>query len=138
MKHEFTQRVYYADTDAYEVVWHGTYLRWFEMGRVELCTLIGLDLKTMQAQDVAFPVTDINVKFKSSARLDDTVLVETWISKVTPLSCVFSQTIKNKETGLLRSSADVTVVAVNKAGKLYRRFPENVKECFERGLECKE
>ncbi len=44
MKHEFTHRVYYADTDAYGVVWHGTYLRWMEMGRVELCDKLGLDL----------------------------------------------------------------------------------------------
>ena len=37
MKHTFEQKVYYSDTDAYGVVWHGSYLRWLEMGRVEYC-----------------------------------------------------------------------------------------------------
>ena len=42
-------RVYYADTDAYGVVWHGTYLRWLEAGRIEYTEkTFGLNLKTMQ------------------------------------------------------------------------------------------
>ena len=31
-----TQRVRYAETDAMGVAWHGSYLLWFEVGRVEL------------------------------------------------------------------------------------------------------
>lgn len=48
--HTMKQKVYYADTDAYGVVWHGAYLRWLEAARVELCEAMGLnliDLKTM-------------------------------------------------------------------------------------------
>ena len=30
MKYTNEVRVYYADTDAYQVVWHGAYLRWME------------------------------------------------------------------------------------------------------------
>ena len=41
MKHIFETKVYYADTDAYGVVWHGTYLRWMEKGRVDLCDMLG-------------------------------------------------------------------------------------------------
>lgn len=44
MKHTFEQKVYYSDTDAYGVVWHGSYLRWLEMGRVEYCEDLGLNL----------------------------------------------------------------------------------------------
>ena len=50
MKHTFEQKVYYSDTDSYGVVWHGSYLRWLEMGRVEYCEDLGLNLIEMQNQ----------------------------------------------------------------------------------------
>ena len=82
MKHEFTQKVYYADTDAYGVVWHGSYLRWMEKGRVDFCEDLGLNLVTLQEQDIALPVTNMNVRYKSSAKLNDTVVIETSLTKL--------------------------------------------------------
>ena len=42
MKNIFEQKVSYCDTDAYGVVWHGSYLRWLEIGRMYFCDDIGL------------------------------------------------------------------------------------------------
>ena len=36
MENVLNFKVQYADTDAYGVVWHGSYLRWMEEGRVKL------------------------------------------------------------------------------------------------------
>ena len=69
----------------------------------------------------------MNVKFKASAKLNDVLIVETWISKLTPLCVTFSQSIKNKETNQIYILADFDVVAVNNQGKLYRRIPERLK-----------
>ena len=53
MKHIDEIRVYYADTDAYGVVWHGAYLRWMEAGRVNYTEkVLGLDLKKMQEDEI--------------------------------------------------------------------------------------
>ncbi len=138
MKHEFLQKVYYADTDAYGVVWHGSYLRWMEKGRVDLCNQLGLDLVVLKEQDVAIPVTNMNVRYKSSARLNDDVIVETWIEKISPITVTFGQRIKNAETGLAHIIAEFETVAVNNDGKLYRRMPEILKKAFEGALECKD
>src|SRR5574344_2602972 len=137
MKNSFTQKVFYSDTDAYGVVWHGSYLRWLEMGRVLLCEDLGYNLVELQNQDITLPVTNINVRYKSSAKLNDEIIVETEISKVTPLSVTFSQTITNKSNNKVCIKALVDVVAVNNQGKLYRRFPDILNKLFERGLECK-
>jgi len=137
MKHEMTQRAYYADTDAYSVVWHGTYLRWMEAARVEFCTQIGIDLVKLQELDIAIPVTNINIRYKSSAVLDERVIVETSLTKLTPLSATFTQTIKNSETNQIHTTAEVDVVAVHNDGKLYRRLPEELKNVLEEVL-CKD
>ena len=98
MKHILEQTAYYADTDSYGVVWHGTYLRWMEQARVEFCRELGIDLISMKENDIVIPVTNINIRYKASAKIDDKVLVETKIIKISPLTVTFSQIIRHKET----------------------------------------
>lgn len=160
MKHTFETKVYYADTDAYGVVWHGAYLRWLERGRVDLCEMLGLDLIAMKQADMLLPVTNMNVRYKASARLNDAIIIETWIDKCNSLSVTFKQAIKtirhceldsqsqkqngNASPGRVRNDVPIErlcieatfdVVAVNEAGKLYRRMPEDVTEKLLKGLE---
>ena len=137
MRMNFEQKIYYADTDAYGVVWHGAYLRWLEKGRCDFSEELGFNLVELVKQDIALPVANMNVKFKASAKLNDILIVETWISKLTSLCVTFSQSIKNKNTGVVYILADFDVVAVNNQGKLYRRIPENLKMKLEEALECK-
>ena len=47
IKHENIVKIYYKDTDCYGIVWHGAYIKWFEVGRVELSHLAGIDFKTL-------------------------------------------------------------------------------------------
>lgn len=131
MKHEFLQKVYYSDTDAYGVVWHGSYLRWLEMGRVELCGKMGYSLVELQAQNITLPVVNINVRYKSSAKLDDEMIIETSIKKYTPLVVTFEQKIINKNTQKVFVEASVDVVAIDNNGKLYRKMPQILLDAFE-------
>lgn len=151
MKHTFETRVYYADTDAYGVVWHGSYLRWLEKGRVELCNLLGLDLIEMKKMDILLPVTNMNVRYKSSAKLNDKIIIESWIKECNGLSVTFRQTIRlvtphpsdghplpqgaRERKPKLLIDATFDVVAINEAGKLYRKMPEELIEKLNRGIE---
>lgn len=136
MKHIFEQKVFYSDTDAYGVVWHGAYLRWLEAGRVLWCELMGYKLTDLTARDILLPVVNINIRYKASAKLDDIVIIETGIEKYTPLSVTFKQTIRSKDTGKVFIEATVDVVAIHNDGKLYRRLPEELQQTFERALKC--
>ena len=135
MKHILEQTVYYADTDSYGVVWHGTYLRWMEQARVEFCRKIGIDLVSMKKNDVVIPVTNLNIRYKASAKLDEKIIVETQITKISPLTVTFNQIIKNKETSKIYTIAEVEVVAVNGEGKIYRRMPDALKNACIKGTE---
>lgn len=135
MKHIFEQKVYYSDTDAYGVVWHGSYLRWLEAGRVDFCEMFGHNLVELEAQDITLPVVNLNVRYKSSAKLNDIVIIETKIKNFNPISVKFEQKIYNKESGKTYILAEIDVVAVNKEGKLYRRLPDILVEMFEKAME---
>ncbi len=136
-KHTFEQRVFYADTDSYGIVWHGSYLRWMEMGRVYWTEMQGVNLENLRDEnDIVIPVAGINIKYKMSAKINDVMLVETELASFNRLSAVFKQVISNKETGKVYIEAEVTVVCVNTEGKLYRRVPETLANIFNEVLEC--
>ena len=82
MKHTIEQKVYYSDTDSFGIVWHGSYLRWLEMGRVELCEAMGLNMLELEQQDIVLPVTNMNIRYKASGKLNDIVVIETGIKKL--------------------------------------------------------
>lgn len=130
------EKVYYSDTDAYGVVWHGSYLRWLEAGRVELCESLGYNLIELENNDIVMPVINLNVRYKASARLNDNIIIETRISKFNGMSVTFSQTIKSAETLKTFVKAEVEVVAISKAGKLYRTMPDILADVFKKEIEC--
>ncbi len=138
MKHEFEQKVYYSDTEAYGVVWHGSYLRWLEMGRVEICEKMGHNLLELQAQNIVLPVVNLNVRYKSSAKLNDEMIIETSIQKCNSLSVTFVQAIRSKVTNKLFIEALVELVAIDNNGKLYRKMPPVLAEAFEKAMEKNE
>ncbi len=136
MENIFKDKVYYSDTDAYGVVWHGSYLRWLEKGRVLFCENLGLNLVDLSKQDIVLPVTSMNIKYKASAKLNDDISVSTKIVKRTPLSVTFLQTVNDAETGRLFVQAEVDIVAISNAGKLYRRLPEVLDNAFSGDVIC--
>jgi len=137
MKHILTRKVYYSDTDAYGVVWHGSYLRWLEAGRVEFCEMFGYTLPELTARDILLPVTNMNVRYKMSARLNDNVTIETEVSKFNGISVTFHQVVRLKDSGKVCIDATFDVVAIsNTTGKLYRRMPEFLAEIFEKETKC--
>ncbi len=135
MKHIKEVKVYYHDTDSYGVVWHGSCLRWFEEGRVELCEMLGLHLDEMQKQGIVMPVVDLHARYKASAFINDKLIIETAISEVKSMSVTFSQIVKNKESGKIHITAEVTAVAVGADGKLIKRFPAHMTEAFRNAIE---
>lgn len=138
MKHKFEQKVYYSDTDAYGVVWHGSYLRWLEMGRIELCEMLGHTLVELETKNIVLPVININVRYKSSAKLNDEMIIETSVQKFNPLSVTFEQRISAKDTGKTFINAVVDVVAIDNNGRLYRRMPQVLLDAFEKATESHE
>ena len=131
MKYTNEIRVYYADTDAYKVVWHGAYLRWMEAARVELSNKMGIDLDKMHQDGDVLPVVELNIKYKTSAKLDEILIIDTELTECGPTKMKFTQEIRNKTTDAINITAEVTCVAVNtETGKMYRRLPEYLMNAY--------
>ena len=130
---EFIQeiRVLYSDTDSYGVVWHGAYTKWFEAARVGLVEQLGLELEALEKSGIVFPVVEMNIRYKSSAKMNERIIIKTNISEVKPLSVKFEHKVYEKNTNTLRVIAHTTIVVIDtKTGKMLRRMPEDMYEKF--------
>jgi acyl-CoA thioester hydrolase len=74
-------RVRYAETDQMNVVYHGNYAQYFEVGRVESIRRLGLSYKDVEASGVIMPVIEWTAKFIRPAHYDDLLTVRTTIKK---------------------------------------------------------
>ena len=71
-------RVRYAETDQMGVVYYTNFFIWFEVENVELLRQLGFHYKQMEAEDDChIPVVEANCRYKSPARYDDELLLET-------------------------------------------------------------
>ena len=130
---EFTQeiRVLYSDTDSYGVVWHGAYTKWFEAARVGLVENLGLELEQLEASGIVFPVVEMNIRYKSSAKMNERIIIKTNISEIKPLSVTFEHKVYEKNTNTLRVIAHTTIVVIDtKTGKMFRKMPKDMYEKF--------
>jgi len=120
-------RVYYEDTDAGGVVYHGRYLGFFERGRTEYFRERGLSVQKLHAEGTVFPVVRMELDFRAPARLDDLVRVETALVSSGNTSFVMAQRVVLAVDGKLLAEARVTLVCVNDRMKP-KRLPVELRE----------
>jgi acyl-CoA thioester hydrolase len=93
-----TVRVIMADTDAMGIVYHATYLRWFEVGRCELIRQAGLAYVEFSAAGFGLPVIEAQLRYRAPARYDDLVVACARIGKLNRASVTFEYRLLREET----------------------------------------
>jgi acyl-CoA thioester hydrolase len=66
----------FHDVDSMGIVWHGHYLKYFEIARTALMRRAGMDVMDMQATGCAWPVVTCEVKYIRPLRYGQRVRVE--------------------------------------------------------------
>lgn len=90
-------RVYYEDTDASGVMYHARYLAFFERARTEYLRALGFGQQQLMEQyNVAFTLSDLQVKYRQPARLDDELIVSVAVEKAGAASINFIQRMWRK------------------------------------------
>jgi acyl-CoA thioester hydrolase len=114
------EKVRFVETDMMAVVHHANYFRWFEMGRVEYLRQAGISLLEMMDDDIVFPITSVDCQYRSSAKFDDIILIETAMTEVTPVKMVFAYKVIREVDGVLLATGNTQNLFTNKQGKIVR------------------
>jgi acyl-CoA thioester hydrolase len=116
-------RVIYGDTDQMGIVYYANYLRFFEIGRNELLRARGLRYKDVEERfGLRLPVAEAAVRYRSSARYDDLLAVETSLGEVRRVSARFDYRIVRG--GELLATGHTVHACLDLEGKLQRMPPE--------------
>jgi acyl-CoA thioester hydrolase len=122
-------RVYYEDTDFSGVVYHASYLRFFERGRTDFLRLLGVGHAAMAAGAFgvarAFAVRTMTLDFRRAATIDDVLEVTTRRADLSGARIVLDQTIARDGETLV--TATVTVAVIDGDGRPCR-LPAAIRE----------
>lgn len=114
-----TLRVRYAETDQMGVAYYANYFIWCEIGRVELLRQLGFDYKQMELEhNCHLPVVEASCRYKSPARYDDLITIETRVSglrtSVIKFTYRFSTTRPETAEPILLAEAETVHVSVDR------------------------
>lgn len=116
-KHQVQVRVRYSETDQMGVVYHGNYIPYFEIGRVEWLRNQGVSYASMEQEGVALPIVSMTLNYKKSARYDDVLTVSTKLRSHSSVKIEFDCEIHNENEELLTTAHFVLVFVDLKTGR---------------------
>lgn len=125
MAHETTIRVRYAETDQMGVVYHSNYFIWFEVGRTDFFSSLGMNYETLEKSGVLLPVVDVGCKYIISAKYGDEIIVKTTLKKLKGVKLEYNYELYRKDDNTLLATGYTIHAFVNKELK-----PINFKKSF--------
>jgi acyl-CoA thioester hydrolase len=114
--------VRYAETDMMGIVYHGSYLPWFEVGRTTLLKECGLPYRELEAQGYHLPVIELGTKFFRPALYDDVVTIITRLKERPTLRIHLEYEVRRGEELLV--TGFTTHAFINKKGEPVRPPPD--------------
>ena len=115
--HQVEVRVRYSETDQMGVVYHGNYVPYFEIGRVEWLKNQGVSYKEMEQSGIALPIVSMTINYKKSARYDELLTVHTNFKSQTSVKIEFDCAIYNEANELLTTAYFLLVFVSVKTGR---------------------
>jgi acyl-CoA thioester hydrolase len=124
-------RVYYEDTDCGNVVYYANYLKFMERSRTEYMRGLGIDFATFQTLGFTFVVIDAHIKYRSPARYNDLLRVESEVTELTSATIVFTTEICKGPHLLVKGEVKVACITPNgHAGKI----PAEIRNVLEKKI----
>ncbi len=112
MEFRWPVRVYYEDTDAGGVVYHASYVAYYERARTEMLRSRNFTQRHLLQQQIGFVVRRMTLDYKLAARLDELLEITSKVTKISNASLTFHQKITNEQREVI-NEAEVLVVCVN-------------------------
>ncbi len=127
MIHSTTARVRYGETDQGGVVYHASYLSWFEIGRTELIRGSGFPYGAFEIERrLRLQVVEAHLDYHAPARYDDVVRIESWLTGFKRVQFTVNHRILNDATGGLLASGYIRLACVTFEGRV-SPIPDDVR-----------
>lgn len=130
-RHSTEIQVPFFDVDAMFIVWHGHYIKYFEIARCDLLEKIHYTYNDIRNDGYAFPIVKLDLKYIKPARFGQWIRIDMAVVNID--TCLrIDYTIVDKETGikLTRGSTTQAVVQLS-TGELQFQTPEKLIQAMQ-------
>jgi acyl-CoA thioester hydrolase len=130
-EHSIQVRVRYSETDQMGVVYHGNYIPYFEIGRVEWLRAQGVSYKSLEEGGIALPIVQMTLNYKKPARYDDILNIKTKYKGQSSVKLEFECEITS-ESGELLTTAYFLLVFVDVKSARPIPPPRHIREILDK------
>ena len=106
-------KVRYVETDQMGIVHHSNYYAWFEVGRTEYITQIGMTYKQMEEANIMLPVVESSCKYIQGAKYEDMLIIETFMHELNGAKVIFNYNVVRESDGKMLAKGSTTHAFVN-------------------------
>ena len=128
-KFEHFLEVRYYETDQMGIVHHSNYIRYFECGRMAMLNEVGLPMHKIEEAGIMMPITAVDCRYKTPAKLGDTLRIVTFINEMPKARLTVNTEIYNQHDQLL-SEGSVTMGFIDAHTRRPVRCPEMLLQIF--------
>ena len=128
-KFEHFIEVRYYETDQMGIVHHSNYIRYFECGRMAMLQEVGLPMHKVEEAGIMMPITAVDCKYKTPARLGDTLRIVTTINEMPKARLTVNTEIYNQNDQLL-CEGSVTMGFIDTVSRRPMRCPQLLMNIF--------
>lgn len=122
-----TLRVYLEDTDAGGIVYHASWLRFFERARTDWLRELGIEQSSLgPATGIGFVVRDMQIAFLRPGRLDQTIRTELRLAEARRASLLLTQNAFDAASGEELVRATVRIAALRLADQRAAPLPRTL------------
>ncbi len=106
-------KVRYVETDQMGIVHHSNHYAWFEVGRTEYITEIGMTYKQMEENNIMIPVVESSCKYIEGAKYEDIIIIQTYIKELNGAKVIFNYNVVREMDGKILAKGSTTHAFVN-------------------------
>ena len=139
MTQKFTieERVRWGDVDAANIIFYGSYIRFFEIAETELFRAVGMPYgKIFDELDIWLPRVHLECDFHRAAQMDDLLEVSVYVGRIGTTSLRLNFEVRRKtEDGTIEkdliATAHFVLVSTNRADLKPLPVPEELRRSLE-------
>jgi acyl-CoA thioester hydrolase len=118
-------RIYFEDTDAGGIVYHASWLRFFERARTDWLREMGItQAELARTQGLGFVVRDLQIEYLRPARLDDLIQTELSVADLRRASLRLEQRAQSADGSRRLVDARVRIAVIDLASGRPRPLPD--------------
>ena len=120
------------NTDYFGVMWHGSYINWFEEARIEALSKAGIKYCDLSSMGYEMPVVDLKISFRAPLKNGDKAILKSWLLKKQHAKLPWRTIVFDSKDNIC-VEAHVNIVLVKKFGgnmKLIKKTPDFINKAI--------